>query len=156
MNTDKEQYEGGWKYEPEFLRLLAEKVNGIENGDGLGMEEVEAVLIAVNYPSTPPLEEKTDSGVSKEEMTETIAGILYANKSDEGDEGSWINSEHFYEVAGKIASQFKAEKTDAVVKNIQHHLDMWSDEPKRVIRLVQKEIDAYNQLFKSQPIKEDK
>lgn len=30
-----------------------------------------------------------------------------------------------------------------LAENIQHHIDMWSDEPDRVIRLVQRELDAF-------------
>lgn len=52
-------YEGGWFYEPDWLRQLTEKVNSLENGDGVDMEEVEAVLIAIGYQNntvaTPPV-----------------------------------------------------------------------------------------------------
>lgn len=50
------------------------------------------------------------SGIEVDGLREIIAGILYANKSDEGDEGSWINSEDFYKVTDKIitAISFKA------------------------------------------------
>jgi hypothetical protein len=36
-----------------------------------------------------------------------IVGILYKNKSDEADEGSWINSSDFHKVASAIFEHFK-------------------------------------------------
>lgn len=41
--------EDGWYYDVQFLSQLREKVNEQEFGEGLGMEEVEAVLLAIGY-----------------------------------------------------------------------------------------------------------
>jgi hypothetical protein len=40
--------------------------------------------------------------MNKQELAEQIAGILYKNKTDEADEGSWIESKDFYKVAVAI------------------------------------------------------
>lgn len=48
------EHPGGWKYDYNFLKELSDKVSEQEFGDGLGMEQVEAVLIAINYPQPEP------------------------------------------------------------------------------------------------------
>jgi hypothetical protein len=44
----------------------------------------------------------------QEELAEQIAGILYKNKTDEADEGSWIESKDFYKVAVAIVEAMDA------------------------------------------------
>jgi hypothetical protein len=39
----------GWQYDYKFLKDLTYKVNQTEHGDGLSMEEVESVLLSINY-----------------------------------------------------------------------------------------------------------
>jgi len=47
-----------WKYDPDYIRELTEKVNEQEWGEGLSMEEVEAVLLAMNQPTPNPEPQK--------------------------------------------------------------------------------------------------
>lgn len=46
------EYEGGWKYEPEWLKKLTESVNKLTDyEETVSMEQTEAVLMAINYPN---------------------------------------------------------------------------------------------------------
>lgn len=48
---EQKKFEGGWTYEPEKLRQLTESVNKITDyEETVSMEQVEAVLMAINYP----------------------------------------------------------------------------------------------------------
>ena len=47
--------EQGWSYNYKWLKELTYKVNGNEHGAGLSMEEVEIVLLAVDYPQSPSI-----------------------------------------------------------------------------------------------------
>jgi hypothetical protein len=64
-----------------------------------------------------------------EDAIELIAGILYANKSDEGDEGSWINSEHFYDVAKKIAQLFNPSSSPSTREGAKSKLEILDKYP---------------------------
>lgn len=67
-------------------------------------------------------ESKQSSPIGVDERVEVIAGILYANKSDEGDEGSWINSEDYYKVAKLIAgSQWASSAHPTAVNGDDYH-----------------------------------
>jgi hypothetical protein len=48
----------------------------------------------------------------KQELQDEILGILYANKSDEADEGSWIESKDYHKVAEAIALSLSTEAED--------------------------------------------
>lgn len=58
--------EGEWKHNYDFLVNLTAKINA-ESNEGLSMEEVEAVLSAINYPSTPTQEAAVDVKEAAEE-----------------------------------------------------------------------------------------
>lgn len=48
---EQKNFEGGWTYEPEKLGQLTEAVNKITDyEETVSMEQVEAVLMAINYP----------------------------------------------------------------------------------------------------------
>jgi hypothetical protein len=46
-----------------------------------------------------------------EQLADRIAGVMYANKSDESDEGCWINGNHFHKVAALIVDKLNLAPT---------------------------------------------
>jgi hypothetical protein len=69
------EVDSDWNYEYDFLFKLTDKVNEMDNGDGVSMEEVECVLLAINYSEDTPKESgneaaahQSSSPVSEDEL----------------------------------------------------------------------------------------
>lgn len=63
MKKLERKHHDGWYYNPDELRKLTEKVNGQEYGESMSMEEVEAVLLAIDeqpHSTVGELEEITE------------------------------------------------------------------------------------------------
>lgn len=70
--------QGGWHYDYDFLKSLTEMVNEKEFGEGIGMEEVEAVLLTIEYRNQPnPFPPKEADGKAKELVEKFMYELMF-------------------------------------------------------------------------------
>lgn len=68
---------GNWEYDYKFLKDLTYKINQSEWGEGLSMEQVEAVLIGINFSQSPA------AGVEREALEKILSMVKPLTYIDE-------------------------------------------------------------------------
>lgn len=90
----------GWE---DFSRLLLSY-----NQNKIAQIIVEKIILTAMKEYRYARKENTFSDLEK--LTDEIQGIMYKYSTDESDEGKWIESKHYYLVAGRIAQLLKNTK----------------------------------------------